>query len=83
MGLCEFNVLPFGVTGGPSAFQRIMDEVLRGIEKNIDSFIDDILVFSPDLGTHKAALRAVFDKLRKYKFWERQSYLFRTYEGIS
>ena len=66
MGLYEFNVLPFGVTGGPSAFQRIMDEVLRGIEKNNDNFIDDILVFSPDIGTHKAALRAVFDRLRKY-----------------
>ena len=66
MGLYEFNVLPFGLTGGPSSFQRIMDEVLRGLEKHKDNFIDDILVFSPDKVSHRNELRKIFNRLRKY-----------------
>ena len=66
MRLYEFNVLPFGLNGGPSSFQRIMDEVLRRLEKHKDNFIDDILVFSSDNVSHLNALRKVFDRLRKY-----------------
>ena len=66
MGLYEFNVLQFGLTGGPSSFQRTMDEVLRDLEKHKDNFIDDILVFSPDKASHLNALREIFDRLRKY-----------------
>ena len=65
MGLFEFNVLPFGLTGGPSAFQRTMNKVLRGLEKFKDNFIDDILVYSPDKESHKRALRMIFDRLRQ------------------
>ena len=57
MGLYEYNVSPFGLTGGQSYFQRIMDEVLRGLEKYKDNFIHDILVFSPDKVSHLNALR--------------------------
>ena len=66
MGLFEFNVLPFELTGRPSAFQRGMDKVLRGLEKFKDNFIDDILVYSPDKESHKTALRMVFDRLRQF-----------------
>ena len=66
MGLYEFNVLPFGLTGGPSSFQRIMDKVLRGLERFKDNFIDDILIFSQDKISHIAALREVFERLRMY-----------------
>ena len=45
MGLDEFNVHPFGLRGGPSACQRIM-EVLRGLEQSTDNFIDDIIIFN-------------------------------------
>ena len=31
MGLYEFCRMPFGVTGGPSSFQRLMDKVLLGL----------------------------------------------------
>ena len=65
MGLFEFNVLPFALTGGPSAFQRTMDKVLCGLKKFKDNFIDDILVYSPDKESHKTALRMIFDGLRK------------------
>ena len=60
----EFNVLPFGLTGGPSACQRIMDQVMHGLEQNTDNFIDDILLFSPDAFSHRKILREVFQRLR-------------------
>ena len=66
MGLYEFNVLPFGLTGGPSACQRIMDQVLRGLEQSTDIFIDDILIFSPDISSHRIVLREVFQRLLKH-----------------
>ena len=66
MGLFEFNVLPFGLTCGPSAFQRTMDKVLLGLEKFKDNFIDDILVYSPNKESHKTTLRMVFDRLRQF-----------------
>ena len=56
LSLYEFDVLPFGLTGGPSAFQRTMDQVLQGLEYCSDNFIDDILIFSKDIQSHRAAL---------------------------
>ena len=66
MGLYEFNVLPFGLTGGPSFFQRIMDQVLSGLDDCKENFIDDILVFSPDMESHRKHLCEVFQRLRKH-----------------
>ena len=67
MGLHEFKVLPFGLTGGPSYFQRIMDQVLCGLEYLKRQFIDYILVFSPVLELHRQDLKQVFRRLREYK----------------
>ena len=53
MGLSEFKVLPFGLTGGPSNFRKIMDQVLCGLEYCKDISIDDIPIFSPDLESHR------------------------------
>ena len=31
MGLFQFCRMPFGLTGAPSSFQRLMDNILRGL----------------------------------------------------
>ena len=59
----NLTFLPFGLTGGPSAFQRTMDQVLRGLEYSTNNVIDDIFIFSEDFSSHRAYLHEVFRRL--------------------
>ena len=42
-GLFQYTRLPFGGSSAPSIFQRMMDNILQGIE-GVCAYIDDILV---------------------------------------
>ena len=56
--------MPFGVTGGPSSFQRLMDKVLHGLSF-VTSYIDDVLIHSSSMELHQSHLRLVFNRLAK------------------
>jgi hypothetical protein len=62
-GLYEFNVLPFGLTGAPSTFQRIMDYILMDVPHAM-VYIDDIIVYSVSFDQHLTDLRLVFKHIR-------------------
>ncbi|KAL5509717.1 hypothetical protein EMCRGX_G005135 [Ephydatia muelleri] len=64
MGLYEFCRMPFGVTEGPSSFQRLMDKVLHGLSF-VTSYIDDVLIHSNSMELHQSHLRLVFNCLAK------------------
>uniref|UniRef100_A0A8R7PQE7 Reverse transcriptase domain-containing protein n=1 Tax=Triticum urartu TaxID=4572 RepID=A0A8R7PQE7_TRIUA len=68
-GLYEFLVMPFGVAGGPSTFQGVVNFSFDGLlRKGVLLFMDDILVHSHTLEEHVQKLRAVFQILRQNQF---------------
>ena len=62
-GKFEFKVCPFGLAQAPACFQRLTDEVLRGLLFAF-GYLDDILIFSPDIETHLKHIKILFDRLR-------------------
>ena len=64
MGLYQFTRMPFGLTGAPSSFQRLMDTVMRGL-RFVKTYIDDVIIFSKDESQHKEHLNIVFQKIQE------------------
>ena len=64
MGLYQFRRMPFGLTGAPSSFQRVMDKIFRGLPF-VTTYIDDVLIHSPNEEVHKQHLRQVFQRLQE------------------
>ena len=64
--------LPFGLTQTPTYFQRFVDEVLRGLPFAF-GYLDDILIFSPDIDTHLYHIEILFQRLREAKLKLKES----------
>ena len=62
-GKWEFKRCPFGLAQAPAYFQRLVNEVLSGLTFAF-GYLDDILVFSPNMETHLKHLRILFKRLR-------------------
>ena len=67
-GLYEFRVMPFGLKNAPAVFQRLMQQVLAGLNpvEGLDFvvvYLDDVLVFSETLQDHMSHLRAVLGRV--------------------
>ena len=75
LGCClwEWHVMPFGLKNAPPTFQRAMNIALSGCEPFCVVYLDDILVFSPDLETHVEHLRQVFRCLNSHGYHVRLS----------
>ena len=63
-GKWEFKRHPFGLAQAPIYFQRLGNEVLLGLTFAF-GYLDDILVYIPDMETHLEYLRKLFIKLRE------------------
>ena len=73
-GHYQFRVMPFGLANAPATFQCIMNEVLAPfLRKFVMVFLDDILIYSPDLQTHLHHLALVLDKLREHHLYMKPS----------
>ena len=65
-GLWKWRVLPFGLTSAPATFQRLMEQVLRGLHwKTALLYLDDVIVISPDFPSHLLRLEEVLQRLQK------------------
>ncbi|XP_055622171.1 uncharacterized protein K02A2.6-like [Toxorhynchites rutilus septentrionalis] len=60
-GLYAFTRLPFGISSAASTFQRIMDEILTGIE-GVQSYLDDIMIGSDTIEGLIATTYEVLDQ---------------------
>ena len=60
----EFTRCPFGLTQAPAYFQRLINKVLVGLDFTF-GYLDDILIYSPDVPTHLVHMRQLFQRLRE------------------
>lgn len=68
-GHYEFKRMPFGLKNAPATFQRVMDNVLRGLQNETCLvYLDDIIIYSTSLQEHVERLKSIFDRLRKSNF---------------
>jgi transposase InsO family protein len=64
-GQYEFLVLPFGLANAPAAFQRFMNSLFSvQIGDYVLVYLDDIVIFSDDLETHKKQVYEVLQILQ-------------------
>lgn len=79
VGLFEYNVLPFGLTDAPAAFQFMMEKVLGDLLYDICFvYLDDLIVIGETFEEHQANLNKVFEALFKAGLkisWEKSKFL--------
>ena len=64
LGKWEFLWCPFGLAQAPAYFQRLINEVLAPFDFAF-GYLDDILIYSPDVTTHLKHLEMIFQELRE------------------
>lgn len=64
-GHFEWLVMPFGLKNAPATFQRIIQKILGPLLfKNVINYLDDIIIFSPNMSQHIKDIISVFEILR-------------------
>ena len=61
--LFQFKTMPFGLKNSGATFCRLMRPVLANVP-NVDSFVDDMWIFTEAWEAHMTSLRQVLDRLR-------------------
>ena len=63
-GLCQFQVMPFGLCNAPATFERLMETVLAGLQWDICLiYLDDIIVFGKEFEHMIGNLSIIFERL--------------------
>ena len=58
--------MPFSLTNVPATFWQLMETCLRDLHLNwCIIYLDDMVIFSKDLGSHLKRLDAMFQKLEQ------------------
>uniref|UniRef100_A0A2N9HKP8 Uncharacterized protein n=1 Tax=Fagus sylvatica TaxID=28930 RepID=A0A2N9HKP8_FAGSY len=68
IGNFYYTVMPFGLKNADATYQRIMTAMFHDMmHKEIEDYVDDIVVKSKKREDHLGILRKVFDRCRLYK----------------
>jgi len=69
-GSYEWLVMPEGLTNALAAFQRFVNSVFADmLDVCVIVYLDDILIYSQDLASHKNHVREVLRHLRKHRLY--------------
>ena len=64
-GLWQFTVMPFGLCNAPATFERLMENILRGLSwKTCLVYLDDIIIVEKSFEDHLKNLEEVFQRLK-------------------
>ncbi|XP_040296035.1 uncharacterized protein LOC121007851, partial [Bufo bufo] len=63
-GLYQFRVMPFGMKNAPATFQRMVDQLLRGLQSFAGAYLDDIAIHSDTWEAHLEHVGVVLDRIR-------------------
>ena len=63
-----YRVMPFGLKHAGATFQRMIDEVFKGqLSRNVEAYVDDIVVRSDSEEEHLRDLEETFNTLDKFR----------------
>ncbi|XP_021592040.1 uncharacterized protein LOC110599777 [Manihot esculenta] len=63
-----YRAMPFGLKNAGATYQRLMNKIFRGqIGRNVEVYIDDMMVKSQTFQQHVADLKEVFGVLMQYR----------------
>ena len=66
-GLYCYKVMPFGLKNAGATYQRLVNQMFsKQIERNVEVYVDDMLVKSKEEENHLDDLRETFNMLRQY-----------------
>uniref|UniRef100_A0A803K434 ribonuclease H n=1 Tax=Xenopus tropicalis TaxID=8364 RepID=A0A803K434_XENTR len=58
--------MPFGLCNAPAVFQEFVNDIFRDLlGKSVVVYLDDILIFSQDLETHRSQVKEALSRLRE------------------
>jgi hypothetical protein len=70
IGQFEWRVMPFGLTGAPSTFMRLMDSIFWDmLRKWVVVYMDDILIYSKSVEEHNMHLRLVLERVKEHQLY--------------
>jgi hypothetical protein len=62
----KYKVLPFGLTNGPAAFQRFVNDLFMDcLDHFLTIYLDDILIYSQNELDHEIQVKKVLNQLRQ------------------
>ena len=59
-GLYQYKVMPFGMKNSPATLQRLVNNVICGLD-GCDAYIDDVIIYSDSWSDHLQRIRKFFD----------------------
>ena len=69
-GHYEYCVMPFGLTNAPAVFQDMINDVLRDfLDQFVYVYLDDILIYSPNLAVHQDHVSQVLKRLLEHHLY--------------